>query len=76
MTRATDDRSQKAKEVEWVDSDAIPLAGWLVQLLVFACHGTPLPSGIWWPGLAALVAMSTAGFVVTIASLQQHDIGR
>jgi hypothetical protein len=47
-----------------------------VQLSVFAWYGTPLATGIWWPGLAALVTMSATGFAVAAASLQQRDIGR
>jgi ABC-2 type transport system permease protein len=49
---------------------------WLVQLSVFAWYGMPLAAGIWWPGLAALVVMSSAGFAVAAASLHQRDIGR
>jgi ABC-2 type transport system permease protein len=49
---------------------------WLVQLSVFAWYGMPLATGIWWPGLAALVVMSSAGFAVAAASLHQRDIGR
>jgi ABC-2 type transport system permease protein len=49
---------------------------WLVRLSVFAWYGTPLATGIWWPGLAALVAMSAAGFAAAIANLHHHDIGQ
>jgi hypothetical protein len=49
---------------------------WLVQLSVFAWYGTPLATGIWWPGLAALIIMSAAGFAVAAATLQRRDIGR
>jgi ABC-2 type transport system permease protein len=49
---------------------------WLVRLSVFAWYGTPLATGIWWPGLAALVAMSAAGFAVAVANLRHHDIGQ
>jgi hypothetical protein len=36
-----------------------PLAGLAVELSIFAWDDRPLASGIWWPGLAALVAMSS-----------------
>jgi hypothetical protein len=43
---------------------------------VFDLYGTPLITGIWWPGLAALVLLSMAGFAVAAAALQRRDVGR
>jgi ABC-2 type transport system permease protein len=49
---------------------------WLLRLSVFDLYGTPLVTGVWWPGLAALVSLSAAGFGIAAAALQRRDIGR
>ena len=34
---------------------------WLLRLSVFELYGTTLVSGVWWPGPAALIILSTVG---------------
>jgi hypothetical protein len=43
---------------------------------VFALYGTPLVTGVWWPGLTSLVILTVAGFGIAAATLQRRDIGR
>ena len=49
---------------------------WLLRLSLFSLYGTPLVTGAWWPGVAALVMLSAAGFGIAAALLQRRDIGR
>ena len=49
---------------------------WLLRLSVFDLYGTPLVTGVWWPGLAALTLLSAAGFGIAVATLQRRDMGR
>ena len=49
---------------------------WLLRLSVFDLYGTPLISGLRWPGLVALMLLSAAGFGIAAAALQVRDIGR
>ena len=49
---------------------------WLLRLSVFELYGTPLVTGIWWPGLASILILSAAGFGIAAAALQARDIGQ
>jgi ABC-2 type transport system permease protein len=49
---------------------------WLLRLSVFELYGTPLVTGVWWPGLAALIILSAVGFGIAAAALQVRDIGQ
>jgi putative exporter of polyketide antibiotics len=49
---------------------------WLLRLSVFDLYGTPLVTGVWWPGLTSLVILTVAGFGIAAATLQRRDIGR
>jgi ABC-2 type transport system permease protein len=49
---------------------------WLLRLSVFALYGTPLVTGVWWPGLTSLVILTVTGFGIAAATLQRRDIGR
>jgi hypothetical protein len=49
---------------------------WLLRLSVFELYGTPLVTGIWWPGLATTLILSAAGFGIAAAALQVRDIGQ
>jgi ABC-2 type transport system permease protein len=49
---------------------------WLLHFSVFALYGTPLVTGIWWPGLATILILSAAGFAIAAAALQLRDIGK
>lgn len=49
---------------------------WLLRLSVFELYGTPLVTGIWWPGLATIIILSAAGFGIAAAALQLRDIGQ
>jgi ABC-2 type transport system permease protein len=49
---------------------------WLLRLSVFELYGTPLVTGISWPGLATILILSAAGFGIAAAALQLRDIGQ
>ena len=49
---------------------------WLTRLSVFGLYGAPLVEGIAWPGLAALVGVSLAGFGAATLALARRDVGR
>ena len=49
---------------------------WLLRLSVFELYGTPLVTGVWWPGLAALIILSTVGFGLAAATLERRDLAR
>jgi ABC-2 type transport system permease protein len=49
---------------------------WLTRLSVFGLYGAPLVEGIAWPGLAALMAVSLAGFGAATLALARRDVGR
>jgi ABC-2 type transport system permease protein len=49
---------------------------WLTRLSVFGLYGAPLVEGVAWPGLAALVGVTLAGFGAATLALARRDVGR
>jgi ABC-2 type transport system permease protein len=49
---------------------------WIINLSVFNLYGSPVVDGTYWPGMAALTAITIAGFGIALRNIQVRDIGR
>ncbi len=49
---------------------------WALKLSVFNLYGTPLTSGVDWPGLWIMTALTLVGFAVAALLMQRRDVGR
>jgi ABC-2 type transport system permease protein len=49
---------------------------WVLNLSVFHLYGTPLTSGVYWPGVWLMFGITLAGFALGMIGLQRRDLGR
>ena len=48
---------------------------WVVNTSIYALYGTPMTTGIDWPGIATLAAIGLGGTALAIVLMQRRDVG-